>query len=78
VTPVEQVDVAVIGCGGAGAAAAWRLASRGRRVAAIERFEPAHRRGSSQGLLAERSRKRRRTPRQQVTRIVLDVIVVRR
>jgi sarcosine oxidase len=45
----QRVDVAVVGCGGAGAATAWWLAKRGRTVVAIDRFEPAHRRGSSHG-----------------------------
>lgn len=38
-----------MGCGGAGSAAAWQLAGRGRQVTAIDRFEPGHRRGSSHG-----------------------------
>src|SRR5215210_1639412 len=45
----QQVDVAIVGCGGAGAATAWWLARRGRSVVAVDRFEPGHRRGSSHG-----------------------------
>jgi sarcosine oxidase len=42
-------DVIVVGLGGMGAAAAWHLARRGRRVLGLERFTPAHDRGSSHG-----------------------------
>jgi sarcosine oxidase len=42
-------DVAVIGLGAMGSAALYHLASRGLRVAGIERFEPGHDRGSSHG-----------------------------
>lgn len=42
-------DVAVIGLGGMGGAAAYRLAGRGLRVVGLERFGPAHDRGSSHG-----------------------------
>jgi sarcosine oxidase len=45
----EAVDVAVIGAGAMGAAAAWRLAGRGRSVVVLERFGEAHDRGSSHG-----------------------------
>ena len=45
----QHVDVVIVGCGGAGSAAAWQLARRGRDVVAIDRFEPGHRRGSSHG-----------------------------
>jgi len=43
-------DVIVIGLGGMGAAAAYHLADRGRRVLGLEQFEPLHERGSSHGL----------------------------
>jgi sarcosine oxidase len=43
-------DVAVLGLGATGSAAAWRLARRGLRVVGLERFEPTHDRGSSHGL----------------------------
>jgi sarcosine oxidase len=43
------LDVAVIGLGATGSAALFHLASRGVRVAGIERFEPGHDRGSSHG-----------------------------
>src|SRR6188474_3100226 len=43
-------DVIVIGLGGMGAAAAYHLATRGRRVLGLEQFEPLHERGSSHGL----------------------------
>jgi sarcosine oxidase len=46
---VERVDVVVVGAGGAGAAAAWQLAARGRSVVLLERFEAGHVRGSSHG-----------------------------
>ncbi len=42
-------DVVVIGLGGMGSAAAAHLAVRGRRVLGLERFGPAHDRGSSHG-----------------------------
>ncbi|MGW6449194.1 N-methyl-L-tryptophan oxidase [Lentzea sp. NPDC055074] len=42
-------DVVVIGLGGMGSAAAYRLAQRGRRVLGLERFTPAHALGSSHG-----------------------------
>jgi len=45
----ERVDVVVIGAGGMGAAAAWRLAQHGRSVLLLEQFEHLHHRGSSHG-----------------------------
>jgi sarcosine oxidase len=42
-------DVAVVGLGAMGSAAAWHLARRGLRVLGLERFGPAHDRGSSHG-----------------------------
>ena len=42
-------DVAVIGLGAMGAHAVQQLAARGQRVIGIERFGPAHQRGSSHG-----------------------------
>lgn len=42
-------DVIVIGLGGMGSAAAHHLAARGHRVLGLERFGPAHNRGSSHG-----------------------------
>jgi monomeric sarcosine oxidase len=42
-------DVIVLGLGGMGSAAAARLAARGQRVLGLERFGPAHDRGSSHG-----------------------------
>lgn len=42
-------DVIVVGLGGMGSAAAYHLAARGRRVLGLERFGPAHNRGSSHG-----------------------------
>lgn len=42
-------DVIVVGLGGMGSAAAYHLARRGRRVIGLERFTPAHNRGSSHG-----------------------------
>lgn len=43
-------DVAIVGVGGMGSAAAYHLVRRGLRVVAIEQFSPAHDRGSSHGL----------------------------
>lgn len=45
----EPYDVIVVGVGGMGSAAAYHLAARGQRVLGIERFTPAHDRGSSHG-----------------------------
>ncbi|MGW4247297.1 N-methyl-L-tryptophan oxidase [Nocardia sp. NPDC004722] len=45
----ETYDVIVIGLGGMGSAAAYHLAQRGQRVLGLERFTPAHDRGSSHG-----------------------------
>ena len=42
-------DVAVIGLGGMGSAAAWHLARRGQRVVGFEQFDPVHDQGSSHG-----------------------------
>jgi monomeric sarcosine oxidase len=44
-----HVDVAVIGLGLAGSAAARAVARRGRSVAAFEAYAPGHRKGSSHG-----------------------------
>ncbi|SKH59275.1 N-methyltryptophan oxidase [Mycobacteroides abscessus subsp. massiliense] len=42
-------DVIVVGLGGMGSAAAYHLARRGQRVLGLEKFNPAHNRGSSHG-----------------------------
>jgi sarcosine oxidase len=42
-------DVIVIGLGGMGSAAAYHLAARGHRVLGLEKFTPAHDKGSSHG-----------------------------
>lgn len=42
-------DAIVIGLGGMGSAAAYHLAARGQRVLGLEKFTPAHNRGSSHG-----------------------------
>ena len=42
-------DAIVVGLGGMGSAAAYRLAGRGKRVLGLERFSPAHDKGSSHG-----------------------------
>ncbi|QWF82240.1 N-methyl-L-tryptophan oxidase [Amycolatopsis sp. CA-230715] len=42
-------DTIVIGLGGMGSAAAYRLARRGQRVLGIEQYAPVHNRGSSHG-----------------------------
>jgi sarcosine oxidase len=46
---MQHVDVAVVGLGLAGAAAAWAVSRRGHSVAAFEAYAPGHRRGSSHG-----------------------------
>jgi sarcosine oxidase len=45
----ENYDVIVIGLGGMGSAAAYHLARRGQRVLGLEKFTPAHDKGSSHG-----------------------------
>ncbi|MET0896417.1 MAG: N-methyl-L-tryptophan oxidase [Mycobacterium sp.] len=45
----NSYDVIVVGLGGMGSAAAYHLARRGVRVLGLERFTPAHDRGSSHG-----------------------------
>ena len=42
-------DAIVVGLGGMGSAAAYQLAGRGRRVLGLEKYSPAHDRGSSHG-----------------------------
>lgn len=42
-------DVIVVGLGGMGSSAAYHLAARGQRVLGLEKFTPAHDRGSSHG-----------------------------
>ena len=42
-------DVIVIGLGGMGSAAAYRLAQRGKKVLGLEKFTPVHTQGSSHG-----------------------------
>jgi len=49
VTAHLHADVAVIGLGAMGAMTAWRLAARGAKVIAFDRFRPGHDRGSSHG-----------------------------
>jgi sarcosine oxidase len=44
-----HADVAIVGMGAMGSLSAWRLAARGARVIAFERFRPGHDRGSSHG-----------------------------
>jgi sarcosine oxidase len=46
---MENVDVAVVGLGLAGSAAAWAVSRRGHRVAAFEAYGRRHRRGGSHG-----------------------------
>jgi sarcosine oxidase len=46
---VSRCDAVVVGMGVMGAAAAWHLSRRGRRVIALERFARGHDRGSSHG-----------------------------
>jgi sarcosine oxidase len=47
--PVVETDVAVIGAGITGAAAAYELSRRGRKVSVVEQFAIGHDRGSSHG-----------------------------
>jgi sarcosine oxidase len=42
-------DAIVVGLGGMGSATAYQLAGRGKRVLGLEKFSPAHDRGSSHG-----------------------------
>lgn len=46
---IVHADVIVVGLGSMGAAAAYRLASRGLRVWAFDRFDPPHDRGAHSG-----------------------------
>ncbi|HZI30124.1 MAG TPA: N-methyl-L-tryptophan oxidase [Gemmatimonadaceae bacterium] len=46
----KAYDVAVLGVGGMGSAAAFHMARRGLSVIAVEQFESGHDRGSSHGL----------------------------
>ncbi|MEO8138713.1 MAG: FAD-dependent oxidoreductase, partial [Gemmatimonadota bacterium] len=45
----RRADVAVVGLGAAGSAAAFTLARRGLQVVGIDRFHPPHPHGSSHG-----------------------------
>jgi sarcosine oxidase len=45
----DAYDVIVVGLGGMGSSAAYHLAARGHRVLGLEKFTPAHDRGSSHG-----------------------------
>lgn len=45
----ERYDVAVVGLGAMGSAAAWQLAKRGERVIGFDRFHPPHMMGSTHG-----------------------------
>jgi len=47
--PIETCDVAILGLGGMGSAAAMHCATRGASVIGLEQFGPAHARGSSHG-----------------------------
>lgn len=46
---MSAYDVIVLGLGAMGSAAAYQLATRGKRVLGLEQFTPAHDRGSSHG-----------------------------
>jgi sarcosine oxidase len=50
VTSASSYAVIVVGAGGMGSAATFHLARRGRRVLAIDAFDPPHDMGSSHGL----------------------------
>lgn len=45
----DQAEVICVGTGGVGSAALWQLARRGVKVIGLDRFPPAHDRGSSHG-----------------------------
>jgi sarcosine oxidase len=45
----DRYDVIIVGLGGMGSAAAYHLARRGVRVLGLDKFTPAHDRGSSHG-----------------------------
>jgi sarcosine oxidase len=47
--PALDADVVVVGLGGMGSQALWRLARRGVRVIGVDQFPPGHDRGSSHG-----------------------------
>lgn len=46
---MQSYDAIVLGVGGVGSAALWRLAARGLRVLGIDQFTPPHDQGSSHG-----------------------------
>jgi sarcosine oxidase len=48
-TSAVDADVVVVGLGGMGSQALWRLARRGARVIGVDQFMPGHDRGSSHG-----------------------------
>jgi sarcosine oxidase len=48
-TAALDADVVVVGLGGMGSQALWRLARRGARVLGVDQFPPGHDRGSSHG-----------------------------
>ena len=45
----DSYDVIVVGLGAVGSATTYQLAKRGRRVLALEMFQPGHDQGSSHG-----------------------------
>ncbi|MEN1680984.1 MAG: N-methyl-L-tryptophan oxidase [Planctomycetota bacterium] len=49
VKTASSCDAVVLGLGGVGSAAAWKLAARGLRVIGVDRFTPPHDQGSSHG-----------------------------
>src|SRR3954452_7572478 len=46
---MSSTDVVVVGGGAMGAATAWWLTRKGRRVTVLEQYQPGHDRGSSHG-----------------------------
>ena len=48
-TSTNRYDVAIVGLGAMGSAAAWHLARRGQRVIGFDRFHPPHMMGSTHG-----------------------------
>lgn len=46
---MDEAEVAIVGLGLAGSAAAWALSRRGRSVVGFEAYAPGHRHGSSHG-----------------------------
>jgi len=46
---MENYDVVILGAGAMGSSALYHLAKKGKRVCAVDQFNPPHDRGSSHG-----------------------------